>query len=51
MKFNYGRAILTFVVGFIISFIVGSSFNDAGIGIMTAICYVGAIIAGAHTTK
>lgn len=51
MNFNYGKAILTFVVGFIISFLVGSFFNDVGVGIMTAICYVGAIIAGVHTTE
>ena len=46
MNFNYGKAILTFVVGFIISFIVGSIFEDSGIAIMTAVCYVGAIVSG-----
>ena len=48
MNFDYGKAILTFVVGFIISIIVGSIVEDAGIAIMTAVCYVAAIVAGAY---
>lgn len=51
MNFNYTRAILTFFIGFIISFIVGSFFNDGGAATMTAVCYVGAIITGSESRK
>lgn len=51
MEFNYTRAIITFFIGFIISFIVGSFFEDIGLSIMTAICYLGAIISGSESKK
>ena len=46
MDFKYGKAILTFIMGFILSFIVVSIFEDTDLGIITAVCYVGAIISG-----
>lgn len=46
MAFDYIKGILTFVVGFILSFIVVSIFEDTDLGIITAICYLGAIISG-----
>lgn len=51
MKLNYTRAILIFLIGFIISFIVGVIFDDGGIATMTAVCYIGAIIAGSDSRK
>lgn len=51
MNFNWGKAIITFIIGFIISFFIGALFNDGGIASMTAICYVGAIIVGLFSKK
>ena len=51
MKFCWGKAIATFIIGFIISFIVGGLFNDGGAMAGTAVCYVGAIIVGIFGEK
>lgn len=51
MDFDYVKGILTFILGFILSFIVVSFFEDTDLGIMTAICYVGAIISGSNKYK
>lgn len=46
MSFDYVKGILTFILGFTISFFVVSFFEDTDLGIIAAICYVGAIISG-----
>ncbi len=49
MKFNYGKAIVTFIIGFILSMAIGIAFNDGELATMTAVCYVGAIVVGTFT--
>ena len=51
MSFDYAKGILTFILGFIISFFMVSFFQDTMLGVMTAICYVGAIISGSNKVK
>lgn len=46
MKFYWGKAIITFIVGFILAFTVADLFGDVGAMTPTAVCYVGAIIVG-----
>lgn len=50
MSFDYKKGILTFILGLIISFFVVSFFEDTVLGVITAICYVGAIIFGQEIT-
>lgn len=51
MQFSFGKAIVTFIIGFIISFSVGDLFNNGGLASMTAVCYVGAVIVGLFAKK
>lgn len=46
MKFKIDEAILTFFIGFIISFAIGNFFADSNLAIAAAVCYVAAIIVG-----
>ncbi len=46
MKFQWGKAIITFIIGIIISFIIGGIYNDGSFMVAAAICYVGAVIVG-----
>lgn len=41
---NFGKAIITFIIGMILSCIVGVTFNDGGLATATAVCYLGAIM-------
>ncbi|MCB2291708.1 hypothetical protein LGK97_18510 [Clostridium sp. CS001] len=43
---SFGKAIIAFIIGIILSFGIGSLFSDSGVAVMTAVCYVGAIIVG-----
>lgn len=46
MNFSWGKAIITFIIGITLSFIVGGIYNDSGYMVAVAVCYVGAIIIG-----
>ncbi len=51
MKFKYGKAIYTFIVGFIISIVVAIVFESPEMGIITSVCYVGAVLVGLFSDR
>lgn len=51
MKIYFKKAILIFIVGYLISFIGGAIWDSGELAIMTAICYIGAIFVSSDYIK
>lgn len=50
MDLNYGKAILIFIPGYLVSWLSGALWNSGEMAVVTAICYIGALIVSSERT-
>ncbi len=51
MDLNYGKAILIFITGYFVSWLSGALWSSGEMAIVTAICYIGALIVSSKRTQ